>query len=1141
MTGQLMPRSFQRFQKSILSLLALAVLCSVPQVEGAVTLTGTSYTQNFDSIGSGLPADWTVRTGATTTALGTARTLTTAATSWGDSGGSFKNLAAAGSFLSNASNANQAAATDRALGVRQTGSFGDPGASFNFHFNASAVTFSSLSLDLMMLNVQPRSTTWSIQYGIGATPTSWTTLSTWADPGSFGTTNFSFDATDLAALNGQAAAWIRIVALGGSSGGGNRDTMGIDNFTFNFSSGPPPSDSLYFLGDDAALGGVGTWAASGGTAWAPNADGTGTAQAWDASKIARFNSASTVGVTGTIDLNQGIQITADTTLSGGTLNMAAASQAQNVWNVGTATTATVSSEITGSNGITKTGNGTLILTGTKTYAGGTTVSGGTLQLGDGTTNGSVAGNVTNNANLTFNNGSTQSFGGEISGSGSLTKIGAGALTLSGSNSYNGGTTVSAGSLIGTTSSLQGAIVNNAAVTFDQSGNGTYAGNMSGSGSLTKLGAGVVTLSGTNSYSGGTTVSAGGLIGTTASLQGGIVNNAAVTFDQTTNGTYSGDMSGSGSLTKLGAGVVTLSGSNSYGGGTTVSAGGLVGTTDSLQGAITNDAAVTFNQTTDGTYAGIMTGTGSFTKSGSGAVTLSGGSDYSGGTTVAAGKLIGAHNTAFGTNDITLTGGSLLAGTAITIANDIVVNVVTSPQLLITQYYEGPSTNKWIEITNIGGATIDLAAGDFYLGHFNNANAEGYKTDVAANFSMALTGTLTGGQSLLLGNTGNTTPTYASADVNNNSVINFNGNDSIVLYTGATFASANIVDAIGFTNSGNEGVDKSFVRLATAAGYNLTAGSDVLDFASVWNQVTMATVDAATAGTDERLGYSSLVGGGASSAILGSEISSGTATFSGNITLDSNVHLTADAGGTSRFTGIIANGSNGARGIEKIGAGRVDLTGANTYSGPTTVTAGTLAVNNTTGSGTGTGNVLVKDTAVLAGAGTLSPASGGSIVFESGSTVSVGNAGDTVGQQLSFIPDSGTITTTFSSGSVLEFDLFSNVGNNTSLTAAADRLFLNGSAIFQSNVTLRVNTLLDSLQFVDGDRWTLFDWTSLSITGNANDLELELPTLSATLSWDTSQLFAAGSVGVIIIPEPTRVSLILLAGLALALRRRRAAR
>ena len=131
--------------------------------------------------------------------------------------------------------------------------------------------------------------------------------------------------------------------------------------------------------------------------------------------------------------------------------------------------------------------------------------------------------------------------------------------------------------MGTTTSLQGAIVDNANVTFNQATNGTYAGVMSGTGNLTVSGTGTVTLSGANTYSGGTTVSAGSLTGTTTSLQGAIVDNANVTFNQATNGTDAGVMSGTGNLNLSGTGTVTLSGANTYSGGTTISAGSLVGT------------------------------------------------------------------------------------------------------------------------------------------------------------------------------------------------------------------------------------------------------------------------------------------------------------------------------------------------------------------------------------------------------------------------------------------------------------------------------------------------------------------------------------------------------------------------------------
>ncbi len=99
--------------------------------------------------------------------------------------------------------------------------------------------------------------------------------------------------------------------------------------------------------------------------------------------------------------------------------------------------------------------------------------------------------------------------------------------------------------------------------------GSYTGSLTGSGSLTKNGSGTVTLLGSNTYDGGTIVNGGTLAGTTVTLQGDIHDNANVTFDQSTTGSYTDTISGSGSVTKSGSGTVTLLGSNSYTGGTTV--------------------------------------------------------------------------------------------------------------------------------------------------------------------------------------------------------------------------------------------------------------------------------------------------------------------------------------------------------------------------------------------------------------------------------------------------------------------------------------------------------------------------------------------------------------------------------------------
>jgi outer membrane autotransporter protein len=194
----------------------------------------------------------------------------------------------------------------------------------------------------------------------------------------------------------------------------------------------------------------------------------------------------------------------------------------------------------------------------------------------------------------------------MSGTGTLTKTGAGTVTLSGNNTYSGGTTVGAGGLTGTTSSLQGNITNNATVTFNQAGDGTYAGAMDGTGTLTKLGIGNITLSGTNTFTGGTTVTAGTLTGTTSSLQGNIINNAAVIFDQAMAGTYGGVISGTGTLTKQGIGTLTLSGNNTYTGLTTLTAGGLI-----LNGGIGGDLTVA-----GGILSGIGTIGGTLTLAGS---------------------------------------------------------------------------------------------------------------------------------------------------------------------------------------------------------------------------------------------------------------------------------------------------------------------------------------------------------------------------------------------------------------------------------------------------------------------------------------------------------------------------------------------
>ncbi len=233
-TGQGWVRSLLQWA---LAASCLAIFAS-PAPAGLLTLSGTSYVQSFDSLGttSGsatLPAGWDVRTAATGTALGTTSPSVVKQT-WGVSTAGFINTASATGLTESASSESQNASTNRAVGLRTSGSFGDPGAAFNFNFDSTGLTLTAGSIDLMMLDVEPRSVTWSLQYGLGTAPTAFTTIATWPDPGVWGTTSFTFTSASLTAMSGQPSVWLRVAALSASTGTGVRDTIAIDNFQIAF-------------------------------------------------------------------------------------------------------------------------------------------------------------------------------------------------------------------------------------------------------------------------------------------------------------------------------------------------------------------------------------------------------------------------------------------------------------------------------------------------------------------------------------------------------------------------------------------------------------------------------------------------------------------------------------------------------------------------------------------------------------------------------------------------------------------------------------------------------------------------------------------------------------------------------------------
>ncbi|MCE1242406.1 MAG: autotransporter domain-containing protein [Oryzomicrobium sp.] len=174
---------------------------------------------------------------------------------------------------------------------------------------------------------------------------------------------------------------------------------------------------------------------------------------------------------------------------------------------------TFSSLITGNIAVNQRGSGTTTLTNDNTYTGGTTIGGGTLQIGNGGTAGSIKGDVVNNGALVFNRSDALTFAGAISGNGAVHQVGDGTTILTGTNTYSGGTTISGGTLQigngGPWGLLAGNVVNNGTLAFNRDGLWVLDGAISGTGAVRQIG-GTTVLTGSNAYTGNTTVEAGTL-------------------------------------------------------------------------------------------------------------------------------------------------------------------------------------------------------------------------------------------------------------------------------------------------------------------------------------------------------------------------------------------------------------------------------------------------------------------------------------------------------------------------------------------------------------------------------------------------------------------------------------------------------
>jgi fibronectin-binding autotransporter adhesin len=245
-----------------------------------------------------------------------------------------------------------------------------------------------------MLNVQARSTSWSIQYAIGATPSTFTDLYTYSDPGVFGITTSPVLSLGANANNQAENLWIRVVALTGASGSGSRDMFGIDQFILNYSAA---AQTIYWdpNGAVAGVGGSGTWDTT-APSWNTAADGSGAAASFTSANPVIFGGTGETVSTVTIDAagvtaNAAVRFDAGKyVLSGGTLTLG--SGTIETAHVATERT-TLSAPLAGTSGLTKTGPGTLALNGANTFTGNVTLAAGTVEIQNDTNLGDAANNI----------------------------------------------------------------------------------------------------------------------------------------------------------------------------------------------------------------------------------------------------------------------------------------------------------------------------------------------------------------------------------------------------------------------------------------------------------------------------------------------------------------------------------------------------------------------------------------------------------------------------------------------------------------------------------------------------------------------------------------------------------------------------
>jgi fibronectin-binding autotransporter adhesin len=656
-------------------------------------------------------------------------------------------------------------------------------------------------------------------------------------------------------------------------------------------------------------------------------------------------------------------------------------------------------------GFTQSGAGVLALGGSSTYSGQTAVNGGTLSLGNGASiNGTSGVNLAaSNTVLVFNHTDSQTFTPSVGGPGGLVQTG-GMVTLANSNTYTGATAITGGTLaLGNPLALQNSTLNtsgsgtlsfgsltaatlggltgpgtlalgntaSSAVTLsvgNDNANTTFSGTLTGPGGLSKMGAGSLWLSGSNSFAGTTNVSGGTLgVANAAALQNSTVNVAANTnivfsvsaasvggLSGTGNlnlGTavltvgannassyFPGSLSGGNGLTKAGNGTLIMTGMNTYGGPTVINAG-TVQLGDGIVGFGAN--------TTSGTFTG-TNGTWQFNSNGAAYTTTP---MTSGVLTLTQSTLGTSSRSAF--NNIPVTVGPFNASFVYQDASkngaDGVVFMLQSQGL-----------------TALGdpGGSLGYAGANLYTPGIAPSAGLGFNLYTSGQSGSSSLYQLSGGMLVSSVSTTNSFSPGTSVNLDSGDPIQVN-----ISYDGSSNLTITLSDSAAgssYTNSYSVG---SLVSAVSSSAYVGFSGGDggssstqkISNFSFSYNTGTLTNVLPATTALSVAAGATLDLSG--NSQTVGSLTGSGTVT---NYSTNALSVLTAGGDNSSQtFSGALLDGY-GTLGLIKVGSGNLTLTGSNVYSGGTTVSGGTLQLGNgTTKNGSLAGDILNNSTLVFA--------------------------------------------------------------------------------------------------------------------------------------------------------------------------------